>query len=130
MKLRSTVIACSLLLSGITAQAGDDPSIKGELRVNIQKSMQAYIDSHIVDGAYWYYDGVTGALLKLEFEKLHAGIVKKGPFYVSCADFSTPDGQTLDMDFLVVSGENGLTAVQGFVHKMDGKKRLYDFEAE
>lgn len=130
MKLRSTVIACLLLLSGMTVQAGDDPSIEGELRINIQKTMQAYIDNHIVDGIYWHYDGATGTLLELEFEKLHAGIVKKGPFYVSCADFSAPDGQTLDMDFLVVRGANGLTAVQGFVHKMDGKKRQYDFETE
>ncbi len=130
MNLRSTAIAFLLLLAGTAANAGDDPSIKGELRIDIQKTMQAYIESHTVDGVYWYYDGVTGSLLKLEFEKLHTGIVKKGPFYASCADFSAPDGQTLDLDFLVVHGENGLTAVQGFVHKMDGKKRPYDFESE
>lgn len=128
MTNRNLVLALALLVFGSPSVllAGDDPSIQGELRKGIQASMTAYIDDHTVDGTFWHYDAVTGAVLELEFQELHAGIVKKGKFYVSCADFTDPAGQKLDLDFLVVGDKDGLTAVQGFVHKIGDEKRSYD----
>lgn len=45
------------------------------------------IKQNSVDNKCIIYDAVAGELKKLEFDKLHRGIVKKVDFYVSCADF-------------------------------------------
>ncbi len=116
------------LLVALAAQAADDPSIKGQLRTDIQSAMQGYIDHQTIDGVYRLYDPVDGRLLHLENANLHAGIVKKGEFYVSCADFTDQGGRKIDIDFLVLDAGGEVRAVQGFVHKVDGSKRPYDLE--
>ncbi len=81
-------------------------------------------------GVYRHYDAVAGKLLDLKFEKLHSGIVKKGDFYVSCADFVDQSGRAVDMDFLVVPAGKKVRTVQGLVHKVDGDKRPYHLESQ
>lgn len=108
--------------------AADDPSIKGKLRKGIQASMEQFIEHQTVDGLFRYYDPVDGKLLHLERPKLHDGIVKKGDFYVSCADFYDQDGRKLDFDFLVVEAGGEMRTVQALLHKIEGSKRPYDVE--
>lgn len=110
------------------AWAADDPSIKGDLRSNIQQSMNNYIDQQSVDGAMYVYDSVKGSLLKLKLKELHSGIVKKGDFYVSCADFIDQKGRKVDMDFMVRPSGDKLITTQALVHSIDGKKRKYHLE--
>jgi len=121
----------SLILSASmasTAFAADDPSIKGDLRGNIQQAMQQFIQQQTISHAMYLYDAVDGALLKLTLDKLHEGIVKKGDFYVSCADFKDQKGRKIDVDFLVRSDNDTFVATQGLVHSVDGKKRKYHLE--
>ena len=113
-----------------TVHAADDPSIKGDLRSNIQQSMQTFIDNQTIDGKMFVYDPVDGRLLKLSFDSLHKGIVKKGDFYVSCADFVDQDGRKIDLDFLVRPAQSELIATQAIVHSIDGKKRKYHLESK
>ena len=47
--------------------AGDDPSIKGNLRENIQTSMNDYINEQTINGRMYLYDALQGDLLKMEF---------------------------------------------------------------
>ena len=110
------------------AAAGNDPSIKGALRTEIQNSMAEFIETNTVNGTYLVYDAVTGRMLSLELIKLHSGIVKKGRFYVSCADFKGADGKIYDLDFLVVEDGDRLLTTQAIVHSVDGKKRKYHVE--
>ena len=110
------------------AYAGDDPSIKGDLRTNIQSSMQQFIEQQSIDGAMYVFDAAKGGLLKLKLEALHSGIVKKGDFYVSCADFKDQKGRTIDVDFLVRPTGGTLLTTQALVHSIDGKKRKYHLE--
>jgi len=127
--IRKIAFCLSLgLLVTFAAHAADDPSIKGQLRTDIQGAMQGYIDHQTIDGAYRLYDPVDGRLLHLEKANLHAGIVKKGEFYVSCADFTDQNGRKIGVDFLVLDAGSEVRAVQGFVHKVDGEKRPYDLE--
>ena len=118
-----------LLLTTAVAWAGDDPSIKGDLRTNIQAAMDDFVTDQSVGGVVRIYDPVEGRLLKLESYELHSGIVRKGDFYVSCADFADQDGRKIDVDFLVLPDASGkLRATQGIVHSVDGDKRKYHLE--
>lgn len=110
--------------------AADDPSIKDPLRTQIQTSMKDYIQAHTVGGTLPHYDPVSGDVLRLTFKEMHSGIVKKGDFYVSCADFTDPKGRKIDMDFFVVPDNGVQRTVQGIVHSVDGKKRAYQLESK
>lgn len=122
------VLGASFLLSIPAAQAADDPSIKGDLRQAIMDSMMTYIKKQMVEETFFIYDAPQGRLLKLRFDNLHVGIVKKGEFYVSCADFYTSTGQKADLDFLVLKDGDQLKTIQAVVHSIDGKKRKYHLE--
>ena len=118
-----------LLISTAIVSAADDPSIKSTLREQIKASMMSFIEYNMVGGNYIWYDAVDGRLLKLQLDKLHDGIVKKGVFYVSCADFYDRDGKKIDMDFLVIKDGDQLKTIQGVVHSVDGRKRQYHLES-
>ncbi len=128
MRVASALLGVGLLLGGVTAQAADDPSIQGEVRAGIHQAMNAFVAHQSVDGVVRLYDAVDGKLLRLRLEGVHQGIVKKGDFYVSCADFIDQDGRKIDVDFLVIPVGEGLRATQGIVHSVDGKKRKYHLE--
>ena len=119
----------SLSIAATTvAFAADDPSIKGALRTNIKASMVSFIESKMINDTYYIYDAVGGKLLELKFAKLHEGVVKKGDFYVSCADFVDKNGTKVDLDFLVIKDGDNLQTIQAVVHSLDGKKRKYHLE--
>ena len=119
----------SLSIAATTvAIAADDPSIKGALRENIKASMMSFIESNMISDTYYIYDAFGGKLLELKFAKLHEGIVKKGDFYVSCADFVEKNGTKVDLDFLVIKDGDNLKTIQAVVHSLDGKKRKYHLE--
>jgi len=90
--------------------------------------MESFIEHNTVDGIYRHYDPVTGELLSLKLAELHAGIARKGDFYVSCADFMGQDGRKFDFDFFVLPDGESVRTVQAIVHKTDGTKRPYDLE--
>ncbi len=122
------VFGLSLFLLSVTAMAANDPSIKGDLRTNIQNAMNELIQQRTVDGSFKFYDAITNKVHNLKLVELHDGIVKKGDFYVSCADFADAKGNTVDMDFMVIPGNNKMIATQAVLHKIDGKKRQYHLE--
>ena len=126
MALIAILVACV----APAAFAGDDPSIKGKLRTDIQKAKSTHIDENSVKSKYLVYDAVAGKLQSLVFKGLHEGIVKKAEFYVSCADFVDGSGRKFDLDFLVVEDGGKLKVTQGLVHSIDGENRKYHLEAE
>ena len=129
-KLATAALSAIVLLAASAGSAADDPSIGEPIRSQIQASMAAFIEAKTIDGVYSHYDPVTGERLRLELAELHAGIVQKGDFYVSCADFVAPEGNKVDLDFLVLPDEEGVRTVQAIVHKADGEKRPYHLESE
>lgn len=119
------LLFCSL---SVAARAADDPSIQGATRIGVQKAMMEHIEQTLMDERYVIYDAVAGKLLRLRFDQLHKGIVKKGPFYVSCADFVAGD-MRYDLDFLVAPRpQGGYRVLQALVHAAAGKKRPYHLE--
>lgn len=110
------------------AFAGDDPSIKGDLRTNVVSSMNQFINKQTINGQMYLYDAVAGNMLNLEFIELHKGIVNKAGFYVSCADFKDQQGRAIDVDFLVRPSNGKLITTQAVVHSINGDKRDYHLE--
>lgn len=128
MKIKSIMILLISLFLSQLSWAGNDKSIKGDLRSNIQYSMNLFISENTVDGKLYVYDSVKGNLLKLTLDKLHSGIVKKGDFYVSCADFVDQNSRKIDIDFMVIKNGTKLITTQALVHSIDGNKRKYHLE--
>ncbi len=130
-KTSGLLLASVLCLSpASSALAADDPSIKGDLRTRIQSAMSEYAEAQTIDGVVRLYDPVEGKLLRLKFDSLHSGIVKRGDFYVSCADFVDQTDRKIDVDFLVVPDGENLRVTQGIVHSVDGNKRAYHLESK
>ena len=121
--------ALLLALGTTSVLAGDDASIKGELRTGIQSAMSDFVEEQTVNGVVRLYDPVDGRLLELKSYELHSGIMRKGDFYVSCADFVDASGSKIDVDFLVIEDGDRLKVTQGIVHSVDGKKREYHLES-
>lgn len=125
-KISSVFLCCfSLVVS-----AADDPGITGDLRVNIQEAMKHHIGSNRIEGQYVLYDAITGQLLRMKLEELHSGIVSKGDFYVSCADFKDDAGNTYDIDFMVAGPVDNLRVFRALVHKDSHGKRKYHLESQ
>lgn len=123
-------IVLALVLASLcpALRAADDASIQEPLRGQIQASMQSFIGEATIDGVIRHYDPVTDDVLALRLAELHAGIVKKGDYYVSCADFTDAEGRKIDIDFLVLPDGDGVRTVQAIIHKVDGEKRPYQLE--
>ena len=130
MKNLQITAAFLIIFIAVTAvaYAADDPGIKGELREGISSAMNEHIKQNSVDDLYVIYDAAAGELKRLEFDKLHKGIVKKGDFYVSCADFIDSEGNKYDIDFLVGDTGKGPITLESVVHSINGKKRAYHVE--
>ncbi len=122
------LIGSGSLIAASSAFAADDASIKGDLRTNIQTSMNDFIVAQTVDDKMFVYDAVDGKLLELSLDSLHSGIVKKGDFYVSCADFLDQNGRKIDVDFMVRENGETLITTQALVHSIEGEKRTYHLE--
>ncbi len=114
----------------VPVMAADDPSIKDPLRTEIQGSMNGHIKQSTLNNSYIIYDSSDKKLYELTFKELHSGIVKKGDFYVSCADFTDPEGNLYDIDFLVGESQGNLQVYQAILHKVNGVKRPYDLEED
>ena len=130
MSAPSLIGLAALMMSATlsSAYAADDPSIKGDLRENIKQSMASFIQQQTIDGEMYVYDAVDGQLLSLTLDKLHSGIVKKGDFYVSCADFEDEKGRKIDVDFMVRQSAGQWVTTQALIHSVAGHKRKYHLE--
>jgi hypothetical protein len=124
-----TGCALALSLTLPTASAGDDSSIKGVQRASIQAAMNNFVVTQSSEkGLMLHYDSIAGELISLRLKELHSGIMKKGDFFVSCADFISTDGREYDLDFLVLPKGDSYLVNQAIVHSVDGKKRKYHLE--
>ena len=123
------VITISLCIGlAIPALAADDPSIKGKTRTDVQAAMNTHVTDNTISEEYVIYDAADSKVKGLTFKELHSGIVKKGDFYVSCADFTDASGNMYDVDFLVGKTDGGFRVYQAIVHKLNGEKRPYEVE--
>ena len=121
--IASLILTTLLILFSNHSFGADDPSIKKSLKLRVQEAMTEHINhSSDSNGKYRIFDANNKTVEKLIMTKLHAGVVKKGDLYVSCADFTDKDGTKYDVDFFVASNRGKLKVVEAIVHSKDGKK--------
>ena len=113
------------LIASNSANAGDDRSIKGQLRKDIQNSMEQYVKNQTLDGNLYVFDAVQNKLLTLTSGKLRHNIVKDGDFYLTCADYTDQDGNKVDLDFMVRKSGDKFITTQTIVHAVGDKYRPY-----
>jgi hypothetical protein len=132
MSARTQLAALALLALALAGpvHAGDDSSIQGDRRSGIQRAMTSFVEVQAQDGRLLHYDPVADRLVRLRLVELHSGIVQKGGFNVSCADFTDEAGVVYDMDFLVLEGPGGYRVNQAIVHSVAGQKREYHLEKQ
>ena len=129
MHTKLLLTAIALLLATPLAMAGNDVSIKGSQHLAIQTAMGQHVQTNTLKKDYVNFDNHKGHLKKLTLEKLHDGIVRKGDFFVSCADFRDSNGKLYDLDFLVAKQGDDYRVLQALVHAVEGKKRPYHLES-
>ena len=125
MKLLIALAVGTAMLATAAAQAADDPSITGLMRSDIHAAMNTHINDSLLDGKYVVFDGKEGKVVRLSYDVMHKGIVRKGEFFVSCADFRDAAGTPYDLDFLVAETDDGYRVMQTVVHKVGDDKRKY-----
>ena len=132
MKKQLYILSLSVLFTVMSSLvfAGNDPTIQGKLRADIGMAMNGFIKHNSYQSNFIIYDAVAGKLLHLNFDKLHTGIIKKGSFYVSCADFKDAKGNKYDIDFLVGQQGGELLTMEAIVHSVNGNKRKYHIESK
>ncbi|MCZ6508890.1 MAG: hypothetical protein O7A04_12705 [Acidobacteria bacterium] len=70
-------------------------------------------------------DSESGTTLELKLDKIHRERLAKtseGTYFV-CADFTTPDGKSYDLDFWVKQVDGGLVVAETTIHKEEGRPR-------
>jgi len=120
----ASLCAAVLMLMALAVSATDDASIRGILRPQIWAIMDDYLLTQMPYGTMRLYDPVEDKVLELETRAFSERVVRKGDFYVSCADFVDQDGRKIDLDFLVLHTEEPMRVTQTVIHKIDGLERM------
>ena len=94
------------------------------------ESVARFLESEVAaaadhDGWMEVRDAEAGADLRLKLDKIHRERLSKTAeaTYFVCADFTTPEGKTYDLDFWVKESGDGLSVTETIVHKEEGTAR-------
>jgi hypothetical protein len=93
----------------------------------LSQAIKDYVaaDAELKGGSFLVYDPVDKKTLQLTLAKVHEDkLATLGDgVYFACADFSSADGKTYDLDIFMQGGEKGLQTSEIAVHKVDGAAR-------
>lgn len=110
MKPVAALIAPLILSSsGMVAFAGADDALT--TRVNLQATMQAFIEKRSTEKGFAVVDEASGTERFLTPTAPHANIFQTGGFYVLCYDFAAADGQPVNVDFYIGTYGDGYKVV-------------------
>lgn len=86
--------------------------------VEAEAATLQFIDAARIHGQNNFYDPVNQEFVRGKFTMLHRELMQlANGNYATCAEFSEPDGQLLDVDFLLKDVGGFLTVVQTVIHK-------------
>lgn len=108
----------------------EHPEDKTESSLTIEqlaKAINDYVtnDARAKGGYFLVYDPVAKKPIVLTLDRVHEERLSSlgGGIYFACADFTSPEGTTYDIDVFMKENETGLEATEVHVHKVDGKPR-------
>lgn len=137
---RSSLLLVILLLAGLgstpfaLAQPPEHPEHPKEgeaagpalTKDQLADAIRAYVDKQAKGGWYTVQDPVQGKALKLKLDKVHRErLARVAPdTYFACADFTTDDGVSYDLDFFMKGTDAArLRFADVTIHKRDGVER-------
>ena len=104
-----TALSITMLSGSSMAFAGQ---ISMEDKVQLQTSMQRYIQSVEVDGVIPHVNLGDGTIADLVAIKAHPMILEFGDKFVLCTDFRDPEGKFVNVDFYISKGSQGYVVFQ------------------
>ena len=104
-----TALSITMLSGSSMAFAGQ---ISMEDKVQLQTSMQRYIQSVEVDGVIPHVNLGDGTIADLVAIKAHPMILEFGDKFVVCTDFRDPEGKFVNVDFYISKGSQGYVVFQ------------------
>ena len=100
----------------ITMLSGSSMAFAGQIsmedKVQLQTSMQRYIQSVEVDGVIPHVNLGDGTIADLVAIKAHPMILEFGDKFVLCTDFRDPEGKFVNVDFYISKGSQGYVVFQ------------------
>ena len=109
----------------LVAMLGMLPSVVWGLslseNVNLQATMQRYIDQQTVDGVFLYLEAQSGKVRALHPVTAHTKVLSVGQYYVLCFDFRDDKGQDVNVDFYLARKN---TSYVVFHTAIDDRKQL------
>ncbi len=109
----------------LVAMLGMLPSVAWGLslseNVNLQATMQRYIDQQTVDGVFLYLEAQSGKVRALHPVTAHPKVLSVGQYYVLCFDFRDDKGQDINVDFYLARKN---TSYVVFHTAIDDRKQL------
>lgn len=113
------ITVSSLLLGCQQRPDNSAPSPEAQAALDIaavQSVMQDYIERATDAGGTMTIQGMQAT-----FDHLHEGLETREGLYASCADFTTPDGNTYDLDYYVDASGGDLEVAKVVFHKKNGE---------
>lgn len=105
----------------LTAFDASNASNKATIRVELQASMQRYIDRHTQSGLFPVLSFETGDIHDYTPTKAHSVIFRGEEFFVLCSEMKTPDGRSTPVDYYMIETSRGFKV---FKTEVDNRKPL------
>lgn len=102
--MRVFVLALGLALSStvlLPASSAKAESIAPETRSALFSTLQSYLARHTRSGAFILMNDPTVEPVNIRLKSLHPLVLKKNEVYMLCADFISPGGKNILIDFFL-----------------------------
>ncbi len=94
-------VACTAAMISWAWAPARAQALDVETRVQLQRTLQDYVEAKITDGGYSFFDTESGKVRQLKLDKLHPVIFEKDGYYLMCADFMDDSGADVVLDYIV-----------------------------
>ena len=125
MKIFGCVLGMSLFVVFLVtgAHAESEKAISDAEKDTIKQTMVDYIKANSTSkGVFLIQDAVTQKTFRLQFGKVHTGVVTHHDGFLACVDML--DGEALvDLDFVVSADEGEYRVSKVAIHKVGKEKR-------
>lgn len=94
-------LAFTLLVLVLTTNTASADTVTPQLRSQLFTELKKYITSNTRDGKFTISNDPSQAPVGVTLKSLHPVLLKKGGTYMLCADFVSPAGRIVLIDFFV-----------------------------
>lgn len=85
---------------------------RAKLRIELQASMQRFIDRSLIEDAFTTIRFEDGSLVRYFPAKAHTSILEGDGYYVLCSDMRNEAGQAVPVDYYMVKAGRGFRVIR------------------